>query len=96
MPSPTVATYDLKPEMSAPQVADAVVEALSNQRYGFILVGLWWGGFGLIVFSLLHERPPGGERPVEGAAGRGVLGDLATASITRFYTTELLRFFQAV
>jgi 2,3-bisphosphoglycerate-independent phosphoglycerate mutase len=38
VPSPKVATYDLKPEMSAPQVADVVVQALSRERYGFVLV----------------------------------------------------------
>jgi 2,3-bisphosphoglycerate-independent phosphoglycerate mutase len=38
IPSPNVRTYDLKPEMSAPQVADAVVEAIGSGRYGFIVV----------------------------------------------------------
>jgi 2,3-bisphosphoglycerate-independent phosphoglycerate mutase len=36
--SPRVATYDLQPEMSAPEVADAVVEALDAGEYGFIVV----------------------------------------------------------
>ena len=36
--SPKVATYDLKPEMSAYEVCDNVVEALNNKEYGFILV----------------------------------------------------------
>ncbi len=34
--SPKVATYDLKPEMSAFEVKDAVVEALGEQKYDFI------------------------------------------------------------
>ena len=38
IPSPKVATYDLEPEMSADQVADAVVDAIGNGGYGFILV----------------------------------------------------------
>jgi len=38
VPSPKVATYDLKPEMSAPEVAYNVVEALKSKKYGFILV----------------------------------------------------------
>lgn len=38
VPSPKVATYDLKPEMSAPEVASKVVEAIKSQKYGFILV----------------------------------------------------------
>jgi len=36
--SPDVATYDLKPEMSAEGVADKVIEALESGEYGFILV----------------------------------------------------------
>lgn len=36
--SPDVATYDLKPEMSAPEVADKVIEAIESDQYGFILV----------------------------------------------------------
>ncbi|MGB5736300.1 MAG: 2,3-bisphosphoglycerate-independent phosphoglycerate mutase [Thiohalocapsa sp.] len=38
IPSPNVRTYDLKPEMSASEVADAVVEAIASERYGFIVV----------------------------------------------------------
>jgi 2,3-bisphosphoglycerate-independent phosphoglycerate mutase len=39
IPSPkNVATYDLKPEMSAPEVTRAVVEAIRSGRYDFILV----------------------------------------------------------
>jgi 2,3-bisphosphoglycerate-independent phosphoglycerate mutase len=38
IPSPKVATYDLQPEMSAPQVSDAVVEAIGSGRYEFVLV----------------------------------------------------------
>ena len=39
IPSPKeVATYDKKPEMSAPEVTRAVVEAVNSGRYDFILV----------------------------------------------------------
>jgi 2,3-bisphosphoglycerate-independent phosphoglycerate mutase len=38
IPSPSVSTYDLQPEMSAGQVADAVIAALETNRYGFVLV----------------------------------------------------------
>jgi len=38
VPSPRVATYDLKPEMSAPEVTDKLVEAIGAGRYDFILV----------------------------------------------------------
>jgi 2,3-bisphosphoglycerate-independent phosphoglycerate mutase len=38
IPSPKVATYDLQPEMSAREVADAVVEAIESDAYAFIVV----------------------------------------------------------
>ena len=38
VPSPKVATYDLQPEMSAPQVCEKVLGAIENPEYGFILV----------------------------------------------------------
>ncbi len=38
VPSPKVATYDLKPEMSAPEVADEMVKALDSQKYDFIVL----------------------------------------------------------
>ncbi|MCH5319307.1 MAG: 2,3-bisphosphoglycerate-independent phosphoglycerate mutase [Paramuribaculum sp.] len=36
--SPKVATYDLKPEMSAYEVCDKLVEAIKSQEYDFIVV----------------------------------------------------------
>ncbi len=38
IPSPKVATYDLKPEMSAPEVAEAAIQALRTRAYPFIVV----------------------------------------------------------
>ena len=37
IPSPNVATYDLKPEMSAPEVTDKLVEAIENGSYDVII-----------------------------------------------------------
>jgi len=37
VPSPKVATYDLKPEMSAFEVKDKLVEMLNTQKYDFIV-----------------------------------------------------------
>ncbi|MGZ9277358.1 MAG: 2,3-bisphosphoglycerate-independent phosphoglycerate mutase, partial [Candidatus Limnocylindrales bacterium] len=37
VPSPKVATYDLQPEMSAPGVTDALVDAIGSGRYDFIV-----------------------------------------------------------
>ena len=38
VPSPKVATYDLQPEMSAPEVAPHVVGAIESGKYAFVLV----------------------------------------------------------
>jgi 2,3-bisphosphoglycerate-independent phosphoglycerate mutase len=38
VPSPKVATYDLKPEMSAHEVTERVIEALRSDRFGVIIL----------------------------------------------------------
>jgi 2,3-bisphosphoglycerate-independent phosphoglycerate mutase len=38
IPSPKVATYDLQPEMSAPEITDKIVDAIENQRFDVIIV----------------------------------------------------------
>ncbi|MFQ6018324.1 MAG: alkaline phosphatase family protein, partial [Kiloniellaceae bacterium] len=38
IPSPKVPTYDLKPEMSAPEVTDTLVEAIRGGRFDLIVV----------------------------------------------------------
>ncbi len=38
IPSPDVKTYDLKPEMSAPEVTDKLVDAIKSDRYDVIVV----------------------------------------------------------
>ncbi len=37
IPSPKVATYDLQPEMSAPQLTECLVEAINSQAYDVII-----------------------------------------------------------
>ena len=38
VPSPKVATYDLKPEMSAIEVKDKVIDAINSEEYGVIIL----------------------------------------------------------
>jgi 2,3-bisphosphoglycerate-independent phosphoglycerate mutase len=38
VPSPKVATYDLQPEMSAPELCDRVVEAVAMAKYDLIVI----------------------------------------------------------
>ena len=40
VPSPKVATYDLKPEMSLPELADRLVEAIASRRFDFIVCNI--------------------------------------------------------
>ncbi len=37
IPSPGVATYDLQPEMSAPEVTDTIIEAINSGKYDLIV-----------------------------------------------------------
>ncbi|MDD5290819.1 MAG: 2,3-bisphosphoglycerate-independent phosphoglycerate mutase [Patescibacteria group bacterium] len=38
VPSPAVTSYDLKPEMSAPEVTEKVIKAIDNETFDFILI----------------------------------------------------------
>ncbi len=38
VPSPKVATYDLKPEMSAPEVTEVAVDRIRSGRYDFVVI----------------------------------------------------------
>jgi 2,3-bisphosphoglycerate-independent phosphoglycerate mutase len=40
VPSPKVATYDLQPEMSCPEVTDRLVDAIRSRRFDFIVCNL--------------------------------------------------------
>jgi 2,3-bisphosphoglycerate-independent phosphoglycerate mutase len=40
VPSPHVATYDLKPEMSCPEVTDRLVDAIASKQFDFIVCNI--------------------------------------------------------
>lgn len=40
VPSPKVATYDLQPEMSCPELTDKLVQAIASQRFDFIVCNI--------------------------------------------------------
>jgi 2,3-bisphosphoglycerate-independent phosphoglycerate mutase len=40
VPSPKVATYDLQPEMSCPELTDRLVEAIGSERFDFIVCNI--------------------------------------------------------
>ncbi|MCW8957030.1 MAG: 2,3-bisphosphoglycerate-independent phosphoglycerate mutase, partial [Gammaproteobacteria bacterium] len=57
IPSPKVATYDLKPEMSAVEVADAVINAIRTEQYSFIVVNFANGdmvGHTAVADAVIH------------------------------------------
>ena len=44
--SPKVATYDLQPEMSAPEVCDKLVDAIKSDKYDVIIINFANLGYG--------------------------------------------------
>ena len=59
--SPKVATYDLKPEMSAYEVKDKLVDAIKSREYDFIVVNYANGdmvGHTGVYLSLIHISEP--------------------------------------
>jgi 2,3-bisphosphoglycerate-independent phosphoglycerate mutase len=54
VPSPTVATYDQQPEMSAAKVADKLIEAIESDQYSFILTNFANGD---MVGHTAHPEP---------------------------------------
>jgi len=68
IPSPKVATYDLQPEMSAPAVADAVVEALKSQRFPFVVVNFANGD--MVGHTAVREAVIAAVEALDTAVGR--------------------------
>jgi 2,3-bisphosphoglycerate-independent phosphoglycerate mutase len=66
IPSPKVATYDLKPEMSAPAITEAVLAALAPdapKRYGFILLN--YANSDMVGHTGIQEAAEAGVRAVD-------------------------------
>ena len=65
MPSPKVATYDLKPEMSAYEVTDKLVAAIESGQFDLVVVN-----FANTDMVGPHRRSPG--RHQGGGSGRSL------------------------
>ena len=63
VPSPKVATYDLQPEMSAPELTDKAVEAIGSGKYDLIVLELRQSRHGRA-----HRQPAGRD---QGGGGGG-------------------------
>ena len=56
--SPKVATYDLKPEMSAYEVCDKLVEAIKSDKYDVIIIN--FANPDMVGQMCIRDRCPGG------------------------------------
>ncbi len=68
VPSPKVATYDLQPEMSAPEVTDRLVEAVGSGKYDVIVVNYANGD--MVGHSGILEAAMKAAECVDGCIGR--------------------------
>lgn len=66
--SPDVATYDIQPEMSAPEVTDKLVEAIESGNYDFIVVNYANGD--MVGHSGVMEAAVKAVEAVDGCLGR--------------------------
>ncbi len=66
--SPDVATYDLKPEMSAPEVTDKLVEAIESGTFDFIVVNYANGD--MVGHSGIMDAAVAAVEAVDGCLGR--------------------------
>ncbi len=68
IPSPKVATYDLKPEMSSVEVTDNVVEKIISGKYDFILIN--YANCDMVGHSGIFEAAKKAVEAVDVALGR--------------------------
>ena len=68
--SPDVATYDLKPEMSAPEVTDKLVEAIESRKYEAIICN--YANCDMVGHSGIMEAAVKAVEAVDGCLGRVV------------------------
>jgi len=76
IPSPKVATYDLQPEMSASEVADAAIAAVERRAYPFIVVNFANGD--MVGHTAVREAVIAAVETLDREAGR--LMDAAVAA----------------
>ncbi|MCP8899616.1 2,3-bisphosphoglycerate-independent phosphoglycerate mutase [Gilvimarinus xylanilyticus] len=70
VPSPDVATYDLKPEMSAPEVTDKLVEAIESGKYDAVICNYANGD--MVGHSGVFEAAVAAVEAVDACVGRVV------------------------
>jgi 2,3-bisphosphoglycerate-independent phosphoglycerate mutase len=85
IPSPKVATYDLQPEMSAREVADAVIGAIESDAYAFIVVNLANGD--MVGHTAVREAVIEAVRVLDREVGR-VIGAAEAAGYSVLMTAD--------
>jgi len=68
VPSPKVATYDLQPEMSAPEVTDKLVAAVESGKFDFVLVN--YANTDMVGHSGIFEAAVKAVEAVDACVGR--------------------------
>jgi 2,3-bisphosphoglycerate-independent phosphoglycerate mutase len=68
VPSPDVATYDMQPEMSAPEMTDKLVEAIESDRYDLIVVN--YANTDMVGHTGVFEAAVKAVETVDGCVGR--------------------------
>ncbi len=68
VPSPKVATYDLQPEMSAPEVCDKVIDAIRSCEYDLIILN--FANCDMVGHTGVMEAAVKAVETVDGCAGR--------------------------
>jgi 2,3-bisphosphoglycerate-independent phosphoglycerate mutase len=85
VPSPKVATYDLQPEMSAPEVTDRLVEAIGDGRADFYVVN--YANCDMVGHTGVFEAARAAVEAVDQAVGR-VLRAVAEAGGAAIVTAD--------
>ena len=83
IPSPKVATYDLKPEMSAPEVTEVLLEQIEADKFGVIIVN--YANTDMVGHTGVMDAAIKAANTVDGCLGRvsrAVLGKGGTLLIT--------------
>ncbi len=79
VPSPKVATYDLKPEMSAPEVTDVAVERIRSGKYDFVVIN--YANCDMVGHTGVIEAAKRAAEAVDQGVGRVVDATLALGGI---------------
>ena len=79
IPSPKVATYDLQPQMSAPEVTDAVVERIESGKYDVIILN--FANCDMVGHTGVFEAAVAAVEAVDAGVGRVVDATLKMGGI---------------